>query len=119
MKEILAGILKYVKILMIVLAVISLILIIISKAFQFALSLVFYYGAMISFLIAFLSVSGNMKGTANPHFIHAQSATSRSIYDSARENMRMRDSSLAFMVFMAILGALLMTISDILARAGI
>lgn len=119
MKEILAGILKYIKILLIVLVVISVILVIISKVFELVLSVVFYYGAMISFVVAFLSVSGNMKGTANPHFIHVQSSTSRSIYDSAKENMRLRDSSFGFLIFMTIIGALLMTISNILARAGL
>ncbi|NLB32387.1 MAG: hypothetical protein GX818_01280 [Tissierellia bacterium] len=116
MKEFFVGLLKYIKILLIVLIVISVILVIISNVYEFLLSVVFYYGAMISFVIAFLSISGNMKGTANPHFIHVQSSTSRSIYDSAKENMRLRDSSFGFMIFMTIIGALLMIISNILAR---
>lgn len=119
MKEILAGILKYLKILLIVLGVISVILVIISKVFEFAISVVFYYGAMLSFVIGFLSVSGNIKGTANPHFIHAQSSTSRSIYNSAKENIRLRDSSFGFMIFMTIIGVFLMIISNVLARGGL
>lgn len=119
MKEILVGILKYIKVLLIVLVVISVILVILTNVFELMISVVFFYAAMISFVIAFLSVSGNMKGTANPYFIHVQSSTSRSIYDSAKENMRLRDSSFRFMIFMTILGALLMTISNILSRGGL
>lgn len=119
MKEILAGILKYIKIILIVLVVISAISLIISRAFEFVTSVVFYYAAMISFIIGFLSVSGNMKGSGNPHYIRSVSASSRSMSDSARESMKLRDSSFGFMIFMTIIGVLLMIISNILARAGL
>lgn len=119
MKEILAGILKYIKVLLIVLIVISVILVIISKIFDFMTSVVFYYGAMLSFIIAFLSVTGNTKIAGNPYYIHAQSVSSNSILESARQNMRLRDSSFGFLIFMTIIGVLLMTISNILARTGL
>lgn len=119
MKEFLVGILRYMKILLIVLIVISIILVIISNVFEFMLSVVFYYGAMISFIIAFMSISGNMKGTANPYFIRVQSSSPRSIYDSAKENMRLRDSSFGFMVFLTIIGVLLMVASNILSKLNL
>lgn len=118
MKEFFVGILKYMKILFKVLIVISVILVIISMAFEFTTSVVFYYAAMISFIIAFMSISGNMKMSGNPQYIHAQSVTSSSIHDSARENMRLRDNSFGFMIFMTIIGILLMVISNILSRLG-
>ncbi len=119
MNEFLVAILKYVKILLIVLIVISVILVIISKILDFIISISFYYGAMLSFIIAFLSVSGNTKISGNPYYVHTQSVTSNSILESARQNMRLRDSSFGFMIFMAIIGAMLMTISNILAKGGL
>jgi c-di-AMP phosphodiesterase-like protein len=119
MKEVLAGVLKYIKILLMVLIVIGVILVVISRVFEILTSVVFYYAAMISFVVGFLSVSGNMKGTGNPHYIHSVSASSRSMSDSARESMKLRDSSFGFMIFMTIIGVLLMIISNILARAGL
>lgn len=115
MKEIFEGILKYLKILVIVLIVISVISIIISNVFEFVLSVVFYYAAMISFIIAFLSVSGSMKSAADSNYMRA----SHSVHDSAKEIMRLRDSSFGFLIFMTIMGALLMTISNLLARSGL
>jgi len=117
MKENLAGILKYTKIVLIVLAVISAISLIISRAFEFVTSVVFYYAAMVSFIIGFLSVSGNMKGSGNPHYIRSVSSSS-SMSDSARESMKLRDSSFGFMIFMTIIGVLLMITSNLLAKAG-
>jgi len=119
MKEILAGILKYIKIVLIVLAVISAISLIVSRVFEFVTSVVFFYAAMVSFIIGFLSVSGNMKGTGNHYYIRSVSASSQSMADSARESMKLRDSSLGFMVFMTIIGVLLMIISNILAKTGL
>lgn len=119
MNGVLSGFLKYIKILFIVLIVISIILFIISKIFDFIISVVFYYGAMISFVIAFLSVSGNTKIAGNPYYVHTQSVTSNSLLESARQNMKLRDSSFGFMIFMTIVGALLMIISNVLARGGL
>lgn len=116
MKEFFNSILKYIKILLLVLIVVSVISVIISMIFEFVLSDVFYYAAMISFVIAFLSVYGNMKMTGDPYYIHAQSSTSPSMYDSAKENMRLRDSSFVFLIFMTIIGVLLMAISIVLVR---
>ncbi len=83
------------------------------------LSVVFYYGAMISFVIAFMSISGNMNATADPHYIRVQSSSSSTIYDSAKENMRLRNSSFGFMIFMTIIGVLLMITSNILSRLNL
>jgi c-di-AMP phosphodiesterase-like protein len=115
MKEILAGILKYIKVLLIVLVVISIISVIVSMVFEFATSVVFYYAAMISFIVAFLSVSGSMKSAADSNYMRA----SHSVHDSSKEYRRLRESSFGFLIFMTIIGALLMIISNLLARSGL
>lgn len=116
MKELLPAILEYIKVILIVLVVISIVLIIISMVFDFVISLVFFYAAMISFILGFLSVSGSMKAAGNPHYMRVESTSSRSLHEHARENMRLRDSSYGFLIFMTILGVLLVIISNVLGR---
>lgn len=119
MKKFLADIMKYVKILLIVLIVVSIVSVIISNAYEFKISDVFYYAALLSFIIAFLPVLGSIKGSTDSHYIRSVTASSGSVYDDAKETARRRNGSFVSMIFMTILGIMLMIICHVLAKAGL
>lgn len=119
MNELFIAILKYMKILLIALIIISLILVIISIAFDFVVSTLFFYAAIVSFAIGFLSVSGSTRASGSPQTMRMESMSSQSVNDHHRENRRLRDSSYGFLIFMTILGVLLVIISNILAKLSV
>lgn len=119
MKRIFKSILKYIAVLLIVLIVICIISVIVSKIYDFLMSNVFYYAAMISFIVAFLSTSGTSKRMSDSYRIHSVSASSNSIHDTEKEDIKQRDSKSIIMVSMTIVGIFLMIISNILAKSGL
>ena len=119
MNELFIAIFKYMKILLVALIVISLILAIVSTIFDFVMSTLFLYAAIVSFALGFLSVSGSTRAAGSPQTMRMESMSSKSVHDHHRENRRLRDSSYGFLIFMTILGVLLVIISNILAKLSV
>lgn len=116
MKKFFISILKYIKTLLVVLIIISAVVFIISIIFKYKLSNIFSYAALVCMIIGGSSLSGNINMTSDPKYFLAESASSKSLYQSSRDNLKLRDSSYSFLIFMVIIGLLLITISSILRR---
>ena len=114
MRGIFISILKYLKILAIVLIIISAVVFVVSKIFEFKLSLVFSYASMISMGLGVLSIYGNMSMAVDPKFFQTESASRKSTHQRTKEIIGFKDSTYFFLFFMIIVGILLKLISNIL-----
>ena len=114
MRGIFISILKYLKILAIVLIIISAVVFVVSKIFGFKLSIAFFYASMTSMALGVLSIYGNISMTADPKYFQTESASRKSIHRRTKEIIGFKDSTYFFLFFMIIVGILLKLISNIL-----
>lgn len=116
MKDFIKRLIKYLIILIIVLFITSAIVIVISKFIKLKLSDLFLYTGLIYIAIGLFSFVGNVGGSSNYNNVQNQSMYKESVYDASLENMKSKDSSSFFLVFMSIIGIILFLISYLLIK---
>lgn len=114
MKGFLIEIINYIKKLFLVLIIISFVVFIISLIFRLKLARAFYFTGIVCMIVGCSSVFGNINMASDSKYYQLERASSRSLYQSSKDNLKLRDNSYRFLTFMIILGLLLMFISSIL-----
>lgn len=114
MKDFLKKIIKYVKNVFLTSVIISILDYIAAAVFKLKLSSTFLYTALICFIAGGLSIFGNISMTSDYRYVQSESISSRGLYKNTADNYKSRNSSLKFLIFMAVTGIILLIIAGIL-----
>jgi hypothetical protein len=114
MKKYLDSIMKSIIKAIIVMAMISALSIAISYFFKLVLSNTIMYAGIICLVLGILSIIGNNNVTSDPTFFQSKSLFAKTVNDINSDNFKSRESSMNFLLFMFVVGALLIVISMIL-----
>lgn len=111
--------LKFLRNVLIFFILISIVTFVIAKLVNTKYSTAYENAGIISLVLGLVSIIGNMNMSADPKIYQAESLSSRSMQDSAEENMKSRDKSFKFLGYMVVVAALLILASIILGRLNL